>query len=78
MAKREMMCPFSDRLCRNCAVYIGRHYYRCFFENYRGYVYQPKEDDAAGASPANDTYPEGDFKIPAVTSKVLDPFAVTL
>jgi len=38
MAKTGMLCPFSGKLCVDCSVYRGRHYYLCFCENYRGYL----------------------------------------
>jgi hypothetical protein len=36
MAKIAMTCPFSNRICRDCAVYRGSHYYLCFKKEYRG------------------------------------------
>jgi hypothetical protein len=36
LAKKEMLCPFSDRICKNCSVYIGRHYLLCNKAGYRG------------------------------------------
>ncbi|HVN96566.1 MAG TPA: hypothetical protein VMT62_09070 [Syntrophorhabdaceae bacterium] len=36
MAKVAMTCPFSNRICRDCAVYRGSHYYLCFKKEYRG------------------------------------------
>lgn len=41
MAKIDMVCPFSQRLCEECPLYRGRHYYLCFCEKYRGYIDQP-------------------------------------
>ncbi len=38
MAKQAMICPFSRKLCRECAFDRGRHYYLCFRKNYRGYL----------------------------------------
>ena len=38
MAKSEMLCPFSKKLCFECPQYRGRHYYVCFNTNYRGYL----------------------------------------
>jgi hypothetical protein len=38
MAKINMVCPFSHRLCDECPLYRGRHYYLCFCEKYRGYI----------------------------------------
>ncbi len=29
MGERKMLCPFSKALCRDCAVFRGRHHYIC-------------------------------------------------
>jgi hypothetical protein len=44
MAKKPMICPFSKKLCRECSYYVGRHYYLCFFKDYRGYLDDQKEE----------------------------------
>ena len=36
MAKVAMACPFSNKMCRDCAVFRGSHYYLCFKKEYRG------------------------------------------
>jgi hypothetical protein len=38
MAKTKMICPFSHKLCEECPLYRGRHYYLCFCDKYRGYI----------------------------------------
>jgi hypothetical protein len=38
MAKTPMRCPFNDKLCSECTLYRGRHYYLCNCEHYRGYI----------------------------------------
>lgn len=38
MAKEKMLCPFSKKLCRECPLYKGRHYYLCYCNNYRGHL----------------------------------------
>ena len=45
MAKTKMICPFSGKLCEECPMYRGRHYYLCFAKKYRGYL-GDKEDMA--------------------------------
>ena len=50
MAKIDMVCPFSHRLCDECPLYRGRHYYLCFCKKYRGYIGQPKEDNKSGVA----------------------------
>jgi hypothetical protein len=41
MAKTPVRCPFNDKLCIECTLYRGRHYYLCNCEHYRGYI-KPK------------------------------------
>jgi hypothetical protein len=50
MAKEDMICPFSGKLCRECALYRGRHYYLCFSKKYRGHLEKPGEA-AKGTNP---------------------------
>jgi hypothetical protein len=38
MAITNMVCPFSTKICSECAYYRGRHYYLSLCENYRGYI----------------------------------------
>lgn len=38
MAKTTMICPFSEKACKKCGAYRGRHYFLCYCEHYRGYV----------------------------------------
>ena len=45
MAKKKMACPFSGKLCTDCAIYRGRHYYLCFKTGYRGCLWQSNEFD---------------------------------
>ena len=42
MAKTEMLCPFNERVCDECALYRGRHYYLSLCEHYRGYIGERK------------------------------------
>ena len=35
MAKDVTVCPFSRGVCRECAVFRGRHLELCAFHNYR-------------------------------------------
>jgi hypothetical protein len=43
MAKEKMLCPFSGKLCKECPLYRGRHYYLCFNKSYRGHLENPGE-----------------------------------
>ena len=38
MAKTKMLCPFNERMCDECALYRGRHYYLSLCEHYRGHL----------------------------------------
>jgi hypothetical protein len=49
MAKIDMVCPFNRRLCDECPLYRGRHYYLCFCEKYRGYIGKPEGDTKSGS-----------------------------
>lgn len=44
VAKTAMLCPFSNKLCKECAYYRGRHYYLCFSKEYRGHIGEPGEE----------------------------------
>ena len=30
MAKETMVCPISGKACKNCCLFIGRHYFMCY------------------------------------------------
>jgi hypothetical protein len=42
MAKTNMLCPFSQKLCSECPLYRGRHYYLSLCQKYRGYIEKPE------------------------------------
>ncbi|HJX03481.1 MAG TPA: hypothetical protein VJ488_02860 [Dehalococcoidia bacterium] len=68
MAKAEMKCPFSGKMCRNCSVYIGRHYFLCFKPKYRGYVLNRIKKNGILKKTKN-------YRIPGIKTKSIDPFA---
>ncbi|MBA7608230.1 hypothetical protein ES703_15406 [subsurface metagenome] len=74
MAKEEMICPFTGILCRECALYRGRHYYLCFSKKYRGHI--EKSGEATRVS--NPVTPELNrpkkIQIPAKMPSAVDPF----
>jgi len=73
-----MLCPFSGKLCKECALYRGRHYYLCFCKEYRGYLDEPGEAVVA-VPPAPETSPEKKFKIPSLNpGNAIDPFTTTM
>ena len=51
MAKEDMLCPFSGKLCRECSLYRGRHYYLCFSKKYRGHLEKPEGEDTKRTNP---------------------------
>jgi hypothetical protein len=51
MAKKSMICPFSRKLCIECELYRGKHYFLCYCEKYRGYLGQSKERAKYNAAP---------------------------
>jgi hypothetical protein len=78
LAKKEMMCPFLSRLCKNCAIYIGRHYYLCFSANYRGN--KDRKKSASNEAPGCDfnTNAKRPFEMPILKTGALDPFDTIL
>ena len=43
MAKTPMRCPFNGKMCAECPLFRGRHYFLCANANYRGYI-KPNEN----------------------------------
>jgi len=79
VAKAEMVCPFSGKLCRECPVYCGRHYYLCFARNYRGYVEQPEKGNKARFPFSSGVKPSSRFDMPSIPTKgTIDPFTLPL
>ena len=75
MAKEGMICPFSNGLCEECALYRGRHYYLRFCRECRGYLGGPGEVARAGVPPVPGARPNGKFEIPSVIRVgAIDPF----
>lgn len=72
MAKTRMICPFSNKLCQECALYRGRHYYLCFYPKYRGHLNEPEEATKLSNRGASS---DKKFEIPPViTAGARDPF----
>jgi hypothetical protein len=77
MAKERMICPFSKRLCEECALYRGRHYYLCFCQKYRGYLGESGEDTREDIRPIPGARANGKFEIPLpsqLPTRAIDPF----
>jgi hypothetical protein len=73
MAKARMMCPFSGELCRECALYRGRHYYLCYCEKYRGHL-----AESGKMPPPLKTGSNGKFEMPPLPIKAKDPYIDSL
>jgi hypothetical protein len=67
MAKEKMLCPFSGKLCQECPLYRGRHYYLCFSKSYRGHL----ENAGETAEESNPAEPVWE---PAEMPSAVDPF----
>ena len=50
MAKLPMRCPFNGKMCEECQLFRGRHYYLCTNPNYRGYIKSGKKVDSNGVN----------------------------
>ena len=75
MAKTEMVCPFSNKVCEECALYRGRHYFLCFCEKYRGYLDKPKKATKANLPFLPGTSSNLKFEIPSkILTSAIDPF----
>ncbi len=79
MAKEKMVCPFSNRLCEECALYRGRHYYLCFCRKYRGYLGTAREASKQDLLAVQRARPNGRFEIPpSIPTRAIDPFVIDL
>ena len=68
MAKDKIKCPFSEKLCKECALYRGRHINLCNSRDYRGYRGMPKR--LAQTNPV---------EIPKhIAAKPFDPFEILI
>jgi hypothetical protein len=75
MAKENMLCPFSGKLCQECPLYRGRHYYLCFNQHYRGHLSDtdkaPPGKPGAAESNAEPTWKPG--KMPSAIDPSQQP-----
>ncbi|MFC2050137.1 hypothetical protein ACFLTN_03045 [Chloroflexota bacterium] len=77
MAKTEMVCPFSNKVCEECALYRGRHYFLCFCERYRGHLSKPGRTNKANLPFLPGARPNPKFEIPLkIPTRAIDPFAI--
>jgi hypothetical protein len=76
MAKTKMVCPFSNKVCEECALYRGRHYYLCFCTKYRGYLGKTGEGTKVKLPFLPGASQNPKFEIPPkIQTKAIDPFA---
>jgi hypothetical protein len=74
MAKEDMLCPFSGKLCKECPLYRGRHYYLCFSKKYRGHL-EKSEGVTKGTNPGtSEAKPDEQFEVPVKMPSAIDPF----
>ena len=79
MAKTRVICPFSGRLCEECSLYRGRHYFLCFCEKYRGYLDGPENTTERVAFPASGSSSTRRFEIPSLKPEsAIDPFDIIM
>jgi hypothetical protein len=78
MAKEDMICPFTGKLCRECPIYRGRHYYLCFNKKYRGHIEKPGEDTRGNNPVTSEAEHIKQFEIPVKMPIAVDPFTVPM
>jgi hypothetical protein len=78
MAKQDMICSFSSKLCQECAIYRGRHYYLCFSEKYRGRLEKPGRDNRKINPGAPEADPAKQVQVPLKIPSAIDPFTVPM
>jgi len=74
VAKEDMICPFSGKLCKECALYRGRHYYLCFCKKYRGHLEKSGEVTRGSNPGASKAEPGKQIQIPVKMPSAVDPF----
>jgi hypothetical protein len=74
-----MVCPFSGKLCRECALYRGRHYFLCFEKHYRGYMNKDGKLNKQNTKRNFGKQPKELFHLDALTeTKSIDPYTVEM
>jgi len=74
MAKEDMLCPFSGKLCKECPLYRGRHYYLCFSKKYRGHLEKPGEATRGSNPGTSEVKPNEQVQMPVKMPSAIDPF----
>jgi hypothetical protein len=78
VAKEDMICPFSGKLCRECPIYRGRHYYLCFNKRYRGHLETSGGDTKKSNPGTSEAEHFKQFEIPTKIPSAIDPFTVPM
>jgi hypothetical protein len=79
MAKINMVCPFSGKLCEECPLYRGRHYFLCFCEKYRGHMDELGDVGDTTSPLASGLRGMRKFEIPSIKPRsAIDPFAIIM
>ena len=78
MAMTKMICAFSGNLCKDCALYRGRHYFLCFCDKYRGHLDEVSDAGSTFAPPASGLSTIKKFEIPSIINArgAIDPYAM--
>jgi hypothetical protein len=78
MAKKEMICPFSGRVCEECPLYRGRHYFLCFCDQYRGHLNKTNDNGGTAKPLADGLWCMERFEFPQIKPRsAIDPFLMT-
>jgi hypothetical protein len=76
VAKEDMICPFSGKLCKECALYRGRHYYLCFCKKYRGHLEKSGEVTGGSNPVSSGVNPGKGLEMPSIPHpSAIDPFS---
>lgn len=73
-----MMCPFSGKLCRECPIYRGRHYYLCFNMQYRGHITGIYSDTKKNTSADPEDKIKEFIQVPENMPSAFDPFEIPI
>jgi hypothetical protein len=73
MAKETMVCPISGRACKNCCLFIGRHYFMCYAKSRS---HGPERVIKIQTEQPVDLNVRGKFELPDATG--FDPFVAQL
>lgn len=74
MAKKDMLCPFTGKLCGECALYRGRHYYLCFSKKYRGHLERSGGVSGESNPATSEAERNEQFEVLTKMPSAIDPF----